>query len=451
MAAVPTSTHSRIKSLPPGKRLNGDSPSQLRRLFSHSGTKGHIAKKDPMPGFGMQNFDLVRVREADFHKFMESELEKVDSFYHFKEEQAGRRLAILRDQLHEMRNRRIQEIAEEERQDQSQPIDDTDRQDKSSGWMSPIKARLFPPGPNSMAFTSMPRTPLLAVNGSSRDYSRRPEEHEVSYRTAKRKLKLALQEFYRGLELLKSFALLNRTAFRKINKKFDKAINARPPFRFMTDKVNQSWFVQSDVLEGHIKAVEDLYARYFERGNHKLAAGKLRSLVKRSKDESGSSFLNGILIGTGTVFTLQGLVYGAQLLFHEDGEMRLRTNYLLQIYAGYFFMLLLFSLFCINCFIWETHKINYPFIFEFDQRHHLDWRRVAEFPSFFLLLLGIFMWANFSRYGSDEWYLWYPVVLIGITVVIILFPFPYFAHRSRKWLAYSHVGFRCSYKSPLTV
>ena len=291
----------------------------------------------------------------------------------------------------------------------------------------------------------MPRTPYLPPSASGetrRDYSRRPPDHDVSYRTAKRKLKLALQEFYRGLELLKSYAMLNRTAFRKLNKKFDKAVNARPPLRYMNEKVNKAWFVNSDVLEGHIKAVEDLYARYFERGNHKLAAGKLRSLSNKTTDESGSSFLNGFLIGTGVVFTVQGLIYGSQLLFDDDVQLRTHTSYLMQIYAGYFLMLLLFALFCINCFIWTKNKVNYPFIFEFEPRSHVDWRRLAEFPSFFLLLFGVFIWMNFSRYGPEWMYLYYPVILIGITAVIIFLPAPVLAHKSRQWFVYAHVSRR---------
>jgi hypothetical protein len=389
----------------------------------------------------LEPFDLVRERENEFYDFMDSELDKVESFYKMKEEQAGQRLGILREQLHEMRNRRIQEIAD------SQYHDLADHENNGEGnvgrdqpvW-KPLKGKLFGPGPNSKALSAMPRTPHLGQGGdATRDYIRRPVDRDVSYRTAKRKLKLALQEFYRGLELLKSYALLNRTAFRKLNKKFDKAVNARPPYRFMNEKVNKAWFVNSDVLEGHIKAVEDLYARYFERGNHKLAVGKLRSLGKKRGDEGESSFHNGLLIGIGGVFAIQGLIYGAQLLFDDDHEVRTQTSYLMQIYGGYFLMLMLFSWFCINCWIWTANKVNYPFIFEFDPRHHLDWRRLAVFPSFFLLLFGIFIWINFSRYGPAELYLYYPVILIGITVAIIFLPAPLLGHRSRSWLAYSHV------------
>ncbi|KAK0383528.1 hypothetical protein NLU13_9439 [Sarocladium strictum] len=423
-----------------------DPPPGLRRLMSHVGGFGTyrsgLGSRESRLDLGLEPFDLVRERETEFYDFMESELSKVESFYKMKEEQAGQRLNILREQLHEMRNRRIQEVADLQYHahiDHNQNGEGQGKRDQPV-W-NPLKAKLFGPGPNTKALSAMARTPHLdgrRGGDASRDYIRRPEDHDVSYRTAKRKLKLALQEFYRGLELLKSYALLNRTAFRKLNKKFDKAANARPPYRFMNERVNKAWFVNSDALDGHIKAVEDLYARYFERGNHKLAVGKLRSLSKKPGNEGGSSFQNGLMIGIGGVFAVQGLIDGAQLLFHDDHELRVRTSYLMQIYGGYFLMLMLFSWFCINCWIWTANKVNYPFIFEFDPRHHLDWRRLAVFPSFFLLLFGIFIWINFNQYGAPELYLYYPVILIGITVAIIFLPVPLVGHKSRSWLAYSH-------------
>ncbi|KAJ4255448.1 Xenotropic and polytropic retrovirus receptor 1 [Fusarium torreyae] len=423
----------------PRESGNHDSPSQLRRLFTHQST----ARSDRRVDINMQNLDLVREREREFFDFLDSELAKVDGFYRMKEEQAGQRLDILRTQLHEMRNRRIQEMADERSREENhhKKGPNENGNGKLNGIMDPIKAKIFPVGPNSKALQKMGGTPNAngAMQGDAeRDYIRRPEQHDVSYRTAKRKLKLALQEFYRGLELLKSFAMLNRTAFRKLNKKYDKAVNARPPYRYLNEKVNQSWFVNSDVLEGHIRTVEDLYARYFERGNHKLAAGKLRSLNKKPEDQSIGMFQNGLLIGTGAVFAIQGLIYGAQLLYHEDDEVRVRTSYLMQIYGGYFLMLYLFALFCIDCMLWNQNKVNYPFIFEFDQRHHLDWRELAQFPSFFFLVLGLFMWVNFSRYGDPDMYIYYPVILIFFTVVILFFPAPTILHRSRRWFAYSH-------------
>ncbi|KAJ2987887.1 hypothetical protein NUW58_g4265 [Xylaria curta] len=275
--------------------------------------------------YPLQAIDTVRQREVEFFDFLDSELDKVESFYRQKEVQAELRLNALREQLHEMRDRRTQEMAERRRL-KEQRIDGIDNPiGESSGvnghhkWIDPIKSKLFRPGANSKALARMAQTPVVgAMSGdASRDYIRRPQEHGVPYRTAKRKLKLALQEFYRGLELLKSYALLNRTAFRKLNKKYDKAVNARPPYRYMNEKVNKSWFVNSEVIDGQIRAVEDLYARYFENGNHKIAAGKLRRVNRRPSDESSIAFWNGLSIGVGAVFTIQGLVYGAELLSRQ--------------------------------------------------------------------------------------------------------------------------------------
>ncbi|KAL1881847.1 Xenotropic and polytropic retrovirus receptor 1 [Diaporthe australafricana] len=418
---------------------------RLRRMFSLAGPP--LERYRSRGEYDMHALDEVREKEKEFFEFLDSELQKVENFYRQKEDHAGKRLAMLREQLHEMRNRRISEIAEARRRKRDGEPNGHDVKEglRNHGpghlpMLDPLKAKLFKPGPNSKALQKMPQTPKH--NGTNpderRDYVRRPDEHEVPYRTAKRKLKLALQEFYRGLELLKSYALLNRTAFRKLNKKFDKSTHARPPYRYMNEKVNKSWFVNSDVLDGHLQAVEDLYARYFERGNHKLAAGKLRNLSKKKRDESGSAFRNGLLIGTGAVFAVQGLVQGAQLLFDDDATLRSQTSYLMQIYGGFFLMLYLFSMFCLNCKVWTANRVNYPFIFEFDPRHQLDWRQLSEFPSFFLFLFGLFIWLNFTRYGSPAMYLYYPVLLIFITIVILFMPAPIFWHKSRKWFLYSH-------------
>jgi hypothetical protein len=421
---------------------------RLVRIFS---TGSQLARRSSGFNIGLDNLNEVRERERELFAFLDRELDKVETFYKQKEEQAGKRLVQLREQLHEMRNRRIEEIAESKRvkeqgNSSSSHEDEPESgngKNRATGWMEPIKDKLFGPGPNSKALARMPRTPVMSPGHSTsenRDYSRRPVDRDVPYRTAKRKLKLALQEFYRGLELLKSYALLNRTAFRKLNKKYDKAVNARPPYRYTNEKVNKAWFVNSDVVDGHINVVEDLYARYFEKGNHKVAAGKLRSFTKRA-DQSASSFRSGLLVGIGAVFTVQGLAFGADLLLHApDPVMRVRTGYLLQIYGGYFLMLYLFALFCLDCRMWTSNKINYPFIFEFDLREHLDWRQVAEFPSFFLLLFGIIIWLNFSQYGSPDMYLYYPVILIGVSLAVLFFPAPILRYKSRRWFLYAHVS-----------
>ncbi|CAL3973315.1 unnamed protein product [Diplocarpon coronariae] len=442
----------------------------VRRMFSMRRTPTELSTTHRADADAVA-IDQVKTRQRLFLAFLDRELDKVEAFYRSKEDETGQRLRVLREQLHEMRNRRVDEVARAQRakklrrpegggvpdspgrKPSGDPVkeeDDDDDDDycptsadRLTAWLDPLgraygnaKAKITGPGggTNTEAMQKM-----AAAAPDSRDWVRRPRYgNEVPYRTAKRKLKLALQEHYRGMELLKSYALLNRTAFRKLNKKYDKAVGAHPPLRFMSEKVNRAWFVQSDVLEAHINAVEELYAQYFERGNRKIASGKLRGITKRKADQSGSAFRNGILIGTGTVFSVQGIINGIRLLKGPDPVIRIQTSYLLQIYGGYFLALYLFSWFCLSCKIWTQNKINYQFVFEFDPRHNLDWRQLSQFPSFLILLLGIFVWLNFSNYSSPAMFLYYPVILIALTVVIILFPGPYMFHRSRRWFAYSH-------------
>lgn len=52
--------------------------------------------------------------------------------------------------------------------------------------------------------------------------------------------------------------------------------------------------------------------------------------------------------------------------------------------------------------------------------------------------MGLFMWLNFSWY--NHMYVYWPVVLIGLTAIIIFLPARVLYHRSRKWFAFSNVS-----------
>ncbi|KAJ4346898.1 Xenotropic and polytropic retrovirus receptor 1 [Didymosphaeria variabile] len=438
-------THKHTKSLPARyrsiftpKRMNSNPASPvtqaprplLSRVFS-------LSHKDPPPSspgdVPLEAYRELDLRQTEFFLFLDKELDKIETFYKQKEDEATARLAVLREQLHMMRDRRLDDLinrqaskmkAKAQKQAKhgdvgmllmnGQPSSsegdkpDADNKDKtqSGSWLNPLESALQAVqagryGKSTKAMQDL-ATPALGPMRleDRRDYVRRPDT-DVSYDTAKRKLKVAIQEYYRGLELLKSYALLNRTAFRKINKKYDKAVNARPSLRYMTEKVNKAWFVNSDVIEGHIQATEDLYARYFEKGKRKVAVGKLRIKIARAGDYTEQSFRNGLMLGLGAVFGIQGIVKAAQLLYSDDTTVRINTSYLLQIYAGYFLMNFLFMLFCLDCRVWLTSKINYVFVFEYDTRHHLDWRQLAENIELFFCLYAN-RWGNPAQCNSSN-------------------------------------------------
>lgn len=90
-------------------------------------------------------------------------------------------------------------------------------------------------------------------------------------------------------------------------------------------------------------------------------------------------------------------------------------------------------LFCLICYVFKEAKINYIFIFEFDARHNLDWKQLAELPCALLFLLGLVMWMNFSQYGGSTMYIYYPVLLIGLSLLLLGFPSKTLYFRSRLW------------------
>ncbi|CDM29576.1 hypothetical protein DTO013E5_9773 [Penicillium roqueforti] len=414
------------------KVASGNRTSQLlRRVFT--------AEVDPSATSELDK------RRDEFFEFLDSELHKIDSFYVTKEQEATEKLRVLRQQLHIMRDQRIQEVLASKRI----KSDDSETHQRPNGFAKITNARIKGSlvgknrfGKNSEALAEM-ATPGMQPQdrefiANRRDFMRRqdPQSQEVPYRSAKRKLKHALQEFYRGVELLKGYAYLNRTAFRKINKKYDKAVHARPPLRYMSEKVNKASFVQSEVIESLMTAVEDLYARYFEGGNRKIAVSKLRHTINKSGDYSPNTFRSGLLLMGGTLFAIKALVDSKSNLRSPNVAEQVRTSYLLQIYGGYFLIVFHFLLFCLDCMIWTKSKINHAFVFEYDTRNTLEWRQLLEIPSFFLFLMGLFMWLNFSWY--NHMYVYWPVVLIGLTVIIIFLPARVLYHRSRKWFAFSN-------------
>jgi xenotropic and polytropic retrovirus receptor 1 len=398
--------------------------------------------------------DPVEKAKSDFFHFLIAELQKVDAFYRAKEEEAGARLQVLRAQLHEMRHRRNDDILQGARPTTQHDDDD----DQASGALLErmkenfIELTSFGRNSKQKTIAHIVSAPMLAsvISDSQRrrDFvpKRVTEEEAVTYKDAKRKIKAALHEFYRSLDLIQAYAALNRTAFQKLNKKYDKNAGSTEKLEFMHNYVDRSNFVNSTIIEGHMRTTQDLFARYFERGNTKAALTKLRA--RKTKDESLSTFHNGVLVGLGLVFSIQGFISAMKIMSDEDVDDDLRKVVVshLQIYGGYVLMLCMGWMFCLNCYIWTRAKINYPFIFEFDTRHTLDWRKMCHFPALFSVMFGVVFWLNFSiQWGGLDLFLWYPVILIGGTLLVLLLPLPVFHHKSRLWFAYSHV---CAPKSP---
>ncbi|OTA23022.1 hypothetical protein BTJ68_14037 [Hortaea werneckii EXF-2000] len=421
-----------------------------RRSFFHP-------RPPQQANIALEAYRELEFRQTEFFRFLDSELQKIESFYEEKERAARERMSVLREQLHIMRDRRLEDIlaaqARNPERNKAVPAhlhsngaprtaagiaDDIQvpmtsalengnaELDKKKAYRRahPLKAsfdmtretleryRTGRLGKTSKAMGDLGTPRGLTAQQRlehHRDYVRRNGAHtDPPYRTAKRKLKVAMAEFYRGLELLKGYAMLNRTAFRKIGKKFDKTgVTSGTGKEYVASHVNTAPFVQSGTLDELLLEVEDLYARYFERGNHKIAASKLRAKANRSGSFYGPVLRTGLLLAAGFVLGLQGVVYGSIHQYPEPGNISeerraMEASFLMQIYGGYFLMLLLVGLFCVDTAVFTHFKVNYQFIFDFDARHFLDWKELCELPAWFAFLLGLTLWLNFTIMAGGD-------------------------------------------------
>ncbi|CAG8503228.1 3400_t:CDS:10 [Paraglomus occultum] len=163
----------------------------------------------------------------------------------------------------------------------------------------------------------------------------------MSYNAAKRRIKMGVLEFYRGVLMLKKYAQLNKTGFEKILKKFDKSY---------------------DFIVWRVGLYLGLAIALCLRGLQ-LALNMIK-FVDTNTDEKSCSLKNS-----------DSLTDDEQQIFYKFCDW----NLLLQIYLGIFLPIMLTLLVGINVVVWSKLKINYKLVFDFDIRDNVDYREFWEF------------------------------------------------------------------------
>lgn len=274
-----------------------------------------------------------------------------------------------------------------------------------------------------------------------RDYETKKQNFGVPFLLARKQLKEAVLEHYRSLILLRSYKELNRTAFRKITKKYDKITHSTISVDYMKKIDTDSYFLTSDILNKLIFQVEELFISFFdpELTDRKHSLEKLKSIayaLNNNQLKMSSyyleSFGSGIFLGLAIpLFALA--LYGG--LHNYLGGNFPEGIYLLQIYGGFFLLNLLFVLFALNMAVFDAFKINYKFIFEFNIATALDYRQFLLIPSIMFGFLSFVMYFSLNDYWPDkfparEW----PWLFFGIPLILFFWPFDHFYFSARKWL-----------------
>ncbi|KAG0005102.1 hypothetical protein BGZ79_006803 [Entomortierella chlamydospora] len=237
----------------------------------------------------------------------------------------------------------------------------------------------------------------------------------MNHSVARARIKTALYEFYRSLEMLKNYKILNNTGFIKIMKKFDKTAGWKASRAFIASKLRPAYFMSSSALDDLFEETENLFIEKFENGQRRR---------------------------------------GIQGALSAETQARIPYwDYLLLIYAGLLVPILFSCLVGVNMYAWTKARINYKFIFEFDPRDNLDFHEYFELPAFFILIIALTLYFEFAS-SLTEYVAtgYYPLIAICVVFGILLCPLPIANWDARKWFlqsmgriiisGYYHVEFR---------
>jgi xenotropic and polytropic retrovirus receptor 1 len=187
--------------------------------------------------------------ELNFIHWLDTEIKKMDDFYREKERVAARRYKLISAQLNALGQLSDSHLTVKSFQDISTP--EPSSHHKTSGLHSTWKI-----------LVSKIRTTLGRLSSAmpTADHERRAKHPElvanpitttagyVEYRVARRQLKHAMVEFYRGMELLEGYRSLNRMGLEQILEKFDKFAGRKISGDY-SEKLKSVHFNQSNELE----------------------------------------------------------------------------------------------------------------------------------------------------------------------------------------------------------
>ncbi|KAL7418429.1 Xenotropic and polytropic retrovirus receptor 1 [Cryptotrichosporon argae] len=399
--------------------------------------------------------------ERAFFDLLDRELDKVEAFYHARETDAVRRAHELRGQLRELAEHRkiFHDI-----------YDGVPEWEAKVGQILPGRAARLPalraaervlhlrtpwssaeggqdsdaggPKANGAAPDGNGHASSDGANGNANgkgkngsgsdrdDYERQRREYDPErYQKYKKELRSAVLEFYRHLELIKNYRILNLTGFRKALKKFEKATRIICLDLYTDDRIAPESFAHEDTINGLLKQMEDLFGEHFEHGDLKKARDKLRGQVRRNSHYQ-TIFRSGVMLGLAFPPAIIALVKAG-----EAETQRLLPAYagLLQVYAALYLPVIFAILFELNLDAWVTARINYEFVMELSNPV-LDFRSYLEIPAFLFLTLSYCFFFSFYRVAPNSvapttW----PAAWLAFVCVFFLNPLPVLRRRSRYW------------------
>jgi len=253
------------------------------------------------------------------------------------------------------------------------------------------------------------------------------------------------REYHRYCSFLINFQKLNKIAFVKILKKYDKVHS-----RNLKENLEET-FLSSDIfkdvrpkvyaakVEEELEKLFSYMMRFYPKAVHsgiksttaKSTAMKFLRGSENTNDEF-AFFRVGMYIGIGLVLLVFSIIKITQL-----GGVLQEPVYtaVLHIYGGMFIVVLSFFGFAFDLCLWKKNRINYIFIFELNTNHNpLTYKQFTEFAAWSFLVWSLCLYFTFYN-TLERWisFRYLPLLLIGMYVSMLFLPLKLFYYPSRKW------------------
>lgn len=233
----------------------------LRRISTPTRSKSLLATR---PSNAPESFEALLLTKSPeeqlFFRFLKQELDKIDTFYSEKESEAVQQLAKLKSQLKilDAEQKRKLNLRKKIIRDRVDDEGEDDREYQST-WahVSETFKKILVSMGDGEAFDVQ----------DSKDSNDPLDSNAAQYmkigKNAKAKLEHAVSEYYRSLELVKNYKILNYTGFVKILKKFDKTAGWKSS-DFYIPKVDGRSFQQSKTIDALLNDTEVFSIAYVE-------------------------------------------------------------------------------------------------------------------------------------------------------------------------------------------
>ncbi|KAJ3338354.1 hypothetical protein HDU93_009589 [Gonapodya sp. JEL0774] len=244
----------------------------------------------------------------------------------------------------------------------------------------------------------------------------RVDEMKRRHATVVRVVEQAVIEFYRSCRMLKSFQQLNKLGIGELLKRFNEVAGWNPAQFY---NLETHHLFQSHELDHLLTQVAKVYSH------------RDRLRTKKHRDQELVGYRTGFYCGAAFMLTVAVIKH---VLQEQEPEAGIEGMMML-IFGGFALPMVMLVFVAVNFVLFAHYRINYPFIFETNQRDHITALEFVEIIFVLVITWALFAYLAIAENLFDPWIprSYYPTLLLAVDLAIVLNPFDTLYRSSRFW------------------